>query len=90
MANQALFHSRTLQKVLQTSAFLKDGAISAKPFKLLQGWPRSIQDKSILKQSEGNLHANFYSSLCEGVLGYTSFSDKDKKSSIWMLSNIRT
>ncbi|HMT93460.1 N-6 DNA methylase [uncultured Thiothrix sp.] len=87
MSNQLLFHPRTVLKALQAANILKDGAIPAKQLKLLQGWHDAIKDGSIHKQSEGNLHANFYSSLCEGILGYTSFTDKDKKTGVWTLAN---
>lgn len=87
MSNQLLFHPRAVFKALQAANLLKDGAIPAKHLKLLQGWHDAIKDGSIHKQSEGNLHANFYSSLCEGILGYTSFTDKDKKTGIWTLAN---
>lgn len=87
MSSQLLFHPRAVFKALQAANLLKDGAIPAKHLKLLQGWHDAIKDGSIHKQSEGNLHANFYSSLCEGILGYTSFTDKDKKTGIWTLAN---
>lgn len=46
-----------------------------------------IEDGSINKQSEGNLHPIFFSDLCESVLGYSSFSSKDKKTGQWTLAN---
>lgn len=87
MSKQPLFHPRTLTKALQATHLLKDGQIPPKPLKALQGWQRAIQDGSINRQSEGNLHADFYSSLCETVLGYTGFTSKHPKTGQWTLAN---
>lgn len=87
MSNQLLFHPRAVLKALEAANLLKDAVIPSKQLKLLQGWHDAIKDGSIHQQSEGNLHANFYSSLCEGILGYNGFTDKDKKTGIWTLAN---
>lgn len=87
MSNQLLFHPRAVLKALEAANLLKDAVIPSKQLRLLQGWHDAIKDGSIHQQSEGNLHANFYSSLCEGILGYNGFTDKDKKTGIWTLAN---
>lgn len=87
MSNQLLFHPRAVLKALEAANLLKDAVIPSKQLKLLQGWHDAIKDGSIHQQSEGNLHANFYSSLCEGILGYNGFTDKDKKTGVWTLAN---
>jgi len=87
MPNQILFHPRTISKALQNSKILKDGKIPAKPLKVLRNWQNMIDDGSINKQSEGNLHPVFFSDLCETVLGYASFSNKHKKTGQWTLVN---
>ena len=87
MPNQSLFHPRTLSKALQSAKILKDGKIPPKPLSTLQKWQRMIEDSSINKQSEGGLHPVFFSDLCESVLGYSSFSGKNKKTGQWTLAN---
>ena len=87
MPNQDLFHPRTISKALQSAKILKDGKIPPKPLSTLKNWQRMIEDGSIKKQSEGNLHPVFFSDLCETVLNYSSFSNKDKKTGQWTLIN---
>lgn len=87
MSTPPLFHPRALQKALKTASILKDGAIPNKHFKLLEGWHKVIGDGSINNLTELSLQANFYSSLCEGVLGYTSFTNRHKKTGVWTLAS---
>jgi len=87
MSIQPLFHPRTLRKALSTSNILKEGNIPPKALKILTRWQQSIEDGSIHKESEGNLHAQFYSLICEGVLGYKSSINKNKKTKKWTLVN---
>ncbi|MBK8451749.1 MAG: TaqI-like C-terminal specificity domain-containing protein [Thiofilum sp.] len=90
MSTPPLFHPRALQKALKSASILKDGAIPAKHLKLLEGWHKVITDGSIHNLSELSLQANVSSSLCEGVLGYSSFTNRHKKTGVWTLANEKT
>lgn len=90
MSTPPLFHPRALQKALKSASILKEGAIPAKHLKLLEGWHKVIMDGSIHNLSELSLQANVSSSLCEGVLGYTSFTNRHKKTGVWTLANEKT
>ncbi|WMP16425.1 Eco57I restriction-modification methylase domain-containing protein [Thiothrix lacustris] len=82
---QRLFHPRSLSKALTASNSLKDGQIPAAARKVLEEWHAMITDGSIQKQNEKKLQPEFFRDLCGVVLGYKSFSQKDKKTGQWTL-----
>jgi type I restriction-modification system DNA methylase subunit len=82
---QALFHPRTLQKILKKTSYLKEGQIPVAARKVLEEWHAMITDGSIHKQNEKKLQPEFFRDLCGVVLGYKSFSQKDKKTGQWTL-----
>jgi hypothetical protein len=90
MSHDPLFHPRILKKALKTANILKEGEIPLRHQKILEGWHQNIRDGSIHKQSEGNLHADFYANLFGEVLGYTSFSKKNKRTGVWTFENETT
>lgn len=53
--------------------------------KALEEWHVMITDGSIHKQNEKKLQPEFFRDLCGTVLGYKSFSQKDKKTGQWTL-----
>lgn len=81
----SLFHPRTLKKTLAQNGSLKDGQISSSARKVLEEWHQMITDGSINKQNEKKLQPEFFRDLCGTVLGYKSFSQKDKKTGQWTL-----
>ena len=83
--NQRLFHPRSLSKALSANNPLKDGQIPAAARKVLDEWHAMITDGSILPQNEKELQPEFFRDLCGVVLGYKSFSQKDKKTAEWTL-----
>lgn len=82
---QRLFHPRSLSKALSANNPLKDGQIPAAARKVLDEWHAMITDGSILPQNEKELQPEFFRDLCGVVLGYKSFSQKDKKTAEWTL-----
>lgn len=82
---QRLFHPRSLTKALAASNPLKDGKIPPASRKVLEEWHAMITDGSILPQNEKELQPEFFRDLCGTVLGYKSFSQKDKKTAEWTL-----
>ncbi|MGB5600296.1 MAG: N-6 DNA methylase, partial [Thiothrix litoralis] len=82
---QRLFHPRSLSKALAANNSLKDGQIPATARKVLEEWHAMITDGSIQKQNEKKLQPEFFRDLCGVVLGYKSFSQKDKKTGQWTL-----
>ncbi|WP_051543490.1 Eco57I restriction-modification methylase domain-containing protein [Thiothrix lacustris] len=82
---QRLFHPRSLSKALTASNSLKDAQIPAAARKVLEEWHAMITDGSIQKQNEKKLQPEFFRDLCGVVLGYKSFSQKDKKTGQWTL-----
>ncbi|EIJ33020.1 Eco57I restriction-modification methylase domain-containing protein [Thiothrix nivea] len=84
-ATPSLFHPRTLKKALAQHSSLKDGQIPAAARKVLEEWQNMITDGSIHKQNEKKLQPEFFRDLCGTVLGYKSFSQKDKRSGQWTL-----
>ncbi len=87
MPHDPLFHPRVIKKALKTAKILNNGEIPLRHRKVLEGWNRNIRDHSIDTQTEGNLHPDFYSNLFGTVLGYTRFSNKNKRTGIWTLQN---
>ena len=81
--NQRLFHPSALKKALATTNPLKDGQIPPAARKVLEEWHAMITDGSIHKQNEKKLQPEFFRDLCGAVLGYKSFSQKDKKTGQW-------
>ncbi|UOG93690.1 MAG: Eco57I restriction-modification methylase domain-containing protein [Candidatus Thiothrix sulfatifontis] len=80
---QRLFHPRSLSKALAANNPLKDGQIPVAARKVLEEWHAMITDGSIKKQNEKKLQPEFFRDLCGVVLGYKSFSQKDKKTGQW-------
>ena len=79
----ALFHPRTLRKAIAQQTFLNDGQIPATAYKVLAAWHAMIGDGSIHQQNEKKLQPEFFRDICGTVLGYKSFSQKDKKTGQW-------
>ncbi|MDQ5768761.1 hypothetical protein [Thiothrix subterranea] len=80
---QRLFHPRSLSKALAANNPLKDEQIPPAARKVLEEWHAMITDGSIHKQNEKKLQPEFFRDLCGTVLGYKSFSQKDKKTGQW-------
>ncbi|QQZ28104.1 N-6 DNA methylase [Thiothrix subterranea] len=80
---QRLFHPRSLSKALAANNPLKDEQIPPAARKVLEEWHAMITDGSIYKQNEKKLQPEFFRDLCGTVLGYKSFSQKDKKTGQW-------
>lgn len=85
MPNQALFHPRTLRKALEQQSFLQDGQLPAAALKTLTAWHTLISNGSIHQQNEKKLQPEFFRDIAGTILGYKSFTQKDKKTGQWTL-----